>query len=101
MTHSEKIQPEERQQAIALRVRQERIYQGLTQKDLSAKANVSLQAVGDLERSGSSTLATFVRVFGALGLADLLDTLTYRPSVSPIAMHQRAREPQRFRKQAR
>jgi transcriptional regulator with XRE-family HTH domain len=99
MTDLKRKSPEEQQQAIALRVRQERIYQGLTQKDLCGKANVSLQAVGDLERSGRSTLATFVRVFGALGLDDILDTLTYRPSVSPIEMHRGAREPQRFRKQ--
>ena len=98
MPDSYKISPEEQQQAIALRVRQERIYQGLTQKDLAAKANVSVQAVGDLERSGSSTLATFVRAFRALGLTDLLDTLTHRPSVSPIEMHRGSRQPQRFRK---
>jgi transcriptional regulator with XRE-family HTH domain len=90
--------PEDHRRAIAHRARQERIYQGLTQKDLAAKANVSLQAVGDLERSGQSTLATFVRIFSALGLDDVLDTLTYRPSVSPVAMLRSSREPQRFRR---
>jgi transcriptional regulator with XRE-family HTH domain len=89
--------PQEHLKAIAHRVRQGRIHQGLTQRQLAAKADISLQAVGDLERSGHSTLNTFVRVLSALCLDDLLDTLTYLPSISPIMMHYGAHVPQRYR----
>ena len=60
---------------LGARLRAQRLAQSLTQQQLADMANVSLGTVKTLERSGSSSLETLVRVVQALGLADDLAPL--------------------------
>jgi len=62
-------------QELGSRLRAQRLAQSLTQQQLADMASLSLGAVKTLERNGSSSLETLVRVVQALGLADDLAPL--------------------------
>ncbi len=76
--------PAEFEQRIGRAVRQLRLDSGYGQEELAARANVSRIAVQSLEAGRGSRLVTLVRVLGALGRLDLLDTLRPRETVSPM-----------------
>jgi len=89
--------PEELQQLLGEGVRAQRIARELTQRDLSAKAGISSQAVAKLERAKGSTVETLVRVLHALRATQIIETLAAQPQVSPLALLRSARPPQRVR----
>lgn len=79
------------------RLRTQRLAQSLTQKDLAAMAGLALGTVKTLERSGSCSLETLIRVVQVLGLSDELQRLfvLQRQSIAQMqqaeqAMRQRA-----------
>ena len=71
---------------LGIRVRRERIANGLKQKELAAKAAVSVDTLSALENGRPVTTQTLARVLGALGYQNALDEVLPPPVVSPIDM---------------
>ena len=74
---------------LGQRARHARLLQNLTQAELAARAGISPGAVRKLESGGQTTLATFVRVAFALGVASDFEQLLV-PQVTSIAQMERA-----------
>ncbi len=81
---------------LGARLRAQRLAQGLPQAELAAMAGVSLGTIKSLERGGSTSLETFIRVVQALGLTDHLQPLFALPRQS-IAQMERTQRAQRMR----
>ena len=67
-------------------VREARLLQGVTQRDLAGRAGVSVSALGKLENGTGSELRTLVRVVRALDRTDWLSALAPPVRVSPMQM---------------
>lgn len=93
-------QPDEAAQALAARLRNQRLSQNLTQQELAARAGVALGTVKQLERSGRCSFASWLRVVFALGLAAELEPLFVTQPRS-IAQMERAAAPPRQRARKR
>ena len=93
--------PAEILHALGVRLREQRLAQSLTQRDLAHMAGLSLGALRKLESDGQCSLATLVRVVQALGLSAELDELFVlkRQSIAQMeqaqAVEQRQRAPRR------
>ena len=61
--------------ALGVRLREQRLAQSLTQRELAQMAGLSLGALRKLESSGQCSLETLIRVAQALGLQEALDDL--------------------------
>ena len=61
--------------ALGVRLREQRLAQSLTQRELAQMAGLSLGALRKLESDGQCSLETLVRVAQALGLLEALDDL--------------------------
>jgi transcriptional regulator with XRE-family HTH domain len=73
-----------------------RLARSFTQAELAARAGVARGALIHLERTGASTLSTFVRVARALGLEAELQPL-FLPQVQSIAQMEKIEGIQRKR----
>lgn len=62
-------------QKLGARLREQRLAQSLTQRELAHMAGLSLGALRKLESDGQCSLETLVRVVQALGLLEALDDL--------------------------
>ena len=71
---------------MGIRVRRERIAHGLKQKELAAKAAVSVDTLSALENGRPVTTQTLAQVLAALGYQDALAEVLPPPVVSPIDM---------------
>jgi transcriptional regulator with XRE-family HTH domain len=60
---------------IASRLRGHRLAQNLPQRELAARAGISLKTLTTFEHSGRVSLDVFLRVVAALGLSESLSTL--------------------------
>ena len=89
--------PSEIQAELGKRLKRLRIRHGLTQSDLASQANLSRQAIVDLENSGTSSVRTLVSVLHALGETGSLNLIAPEQGFSPIAAMRGMREPQRVR----
>ena len=87
--------PEEIQGLLGERVRRLRLNRNQDQAQVAAKAGVSERALRGLEAGEGSQLITLIRVLKALEALGCLDALAPEPSVSPMAMLGRGKEPQR------
>ena len=67
--------PAEIMHTLGVRLREQRLAQSLTQRDLAQMAGVSLGALRKLEADGQCSLETLVRVAQALGLLEALEDL--------------------------
>ena len=67
--------PAEILHALGLRLREQRLAQSLTQRDLAQMAGLSLGALRKLETDGQCSLETLVRAAQALGLLEALEGL--------------------------
>jgi transcriptional regulator with XRE-family HTH domain len=88
--------PEEICKELAARLRSQRLSQLMSQQELASKAGVSAGTVQSLERTGQTTLESFVRVIGALELTDDLEEL-FKLRVTSIAEMEQAERAQRQR----
>ena len=77
------------------RIRDLRIRSGLTQLELSAKANLGVRAIHNLENGLGTTLDTLIRVMRALGVEGELKAIAPMPSVSPMQVLRQTTRPQR------
>jgi len=83
---------------LGSRVRRERIALGVKQKELAAKAAVSVDTLSALENGRPVTTQTLAQVLKALGYLDALKNLLPEPVVSPIEMQKlEGKERQRVR----
>jgi transcriptional regulator with XRE-family HTH domain len=78
--------PMELQRDLGAALRSIRLNSGMTQAEVAAKAGVALRSFAALERSGNSSLETFVRALKALQAADVIAKLAPQPQVSPLAL---------------
>ncbi len=67
-------------------IRRARLFQDITQQELSAVANISPVTLAKLETGKGSTVTTLIKVLRALGREDWLDTLEPVPAVSPMQL---------------
>lgn len=67
--------PAEVLQELGVRLREQRLAQSLTQRELAQMAGLSLGALRKLESDGQCSLETLVRVAQALGLLEELNDL--------------------------
>jgi transcriptional regulator with XRE-family HTH domain len=67
--------PAEILHALGVRLREQRLAQSLTQRELAQMAGLSLGALRKLETDGQCSLETLVRVAQALGLLDALEDI--------------------------
>lgn len=88
--------PEEICKELAARLRSQRLSQLMSQQELAGKAGVSAGTVQSLERTGQTTLESFVRIVGALDLTDDLEAL-FKLRVTSIAEMEQAERAQRQR----
>lgn len=72
-----------------------RIQRGLDQKQLAARASVSLGALSHLENGQGSTLLSFVKVLRALGLQNGLRQLVPTAVLDPLSLTRQATPRQR------
>lgn len=70
---------------IAKTLRNCRLEQNISQKDLAKKSGVSLSSIISLEKGQSVSLATFIPLLRSLNALHFLDRLTAEPEISPIA----------------
>jgi transcriptional regulator with XRE-family HTH domain len=81
------------EQRVGEQLRRIRLEAGLDQEQLSARADVSIGALRNLERGNGSTMKTLVRVARALGREDWLGGIAPAVSVSPIDVFKKGRQP--------
>ena len=67
--------PAEILHTLGVRLREQRLAQSLTQRDLAHMAGLSLGALRKLESNGQCSLETLVRAAQALGLLEALEGL--------------------------
>ncbi len=83
---------------LGIRVRRQRMAQGLKQQELAAKAAVSVDVLSALENGRSVTVESLARVLRALGFGEALINLLPAPVPSPIELQKLAgKERQRMR----
>lgn len=90
----------EMQSQLGARILANRLNRNLTQKDVAAKAGVSLRTLRSLERGGRSTVSTLIAVLRGMDLPTPLDSLVATAQVSPFAMLRSMVMPKRARKKA-
>ena len=74
------------EQWLGLQVREARLLEGSTQRDLAARAAVSVSALSKLENGTGSEVRTLIKVVRALGRVDWLNSLAPPIRVSPMQM---------------
>jgi len=81
---------------LGRRLRQTRLGQNLTQRQLAGEAGVSVPTIRNLEDGKPTQLVTMIRVLRTLGMLEGLDRLVPEPVPSPIdQLKRRGRERQR------
>ncbi len=85
---------------LGARLRRQRLAQLITQKELAARAGLSVGTVKTLEATGQSSLDSLVRVVSALGLVDELSGLFVLKTNSIAAMERAERTERLERKRA-
>ncbi|HHU26665.1 MAG TPA: helix-turn-helix transcriptional regulator [Bacteroidales bacterium] len=73
---------------IGEKLRQIRLEQNITQKELAERAGVSLSSVASVEKGNSVSLSTLIAILRALHALHLLDAFFHEPEISPIAYAQ-------------
>jgi transcriptional regulator with XRE-family HTH domain len=90
--------PAELQAELGERLRALRLNRNLAQREIAAKAGVSLRSVINLEGGKGSTIETLVRVLNAMDAAGTLEMLAPKPQVSPLALLHSPRPQRRVRR---
>ena len=60
---------------LGLRIRAQRLLQGISQLDLAGRAGVSHGTVRNMEATGQASMGSFIRIVQALGLLGELEPL--------------------------
>lgn len=81
---------------LASRLRQQRLFQKLTQLELSIRAGIGIATLQRFEKSGECSLENFIRIVIALGAAEALQEL-FEPKVRSIAEMEQAEKSLRQR----
>lgn len=90
--------PAELQSELGERLRALRLNRNLAQREVAAKAGVSLRSVINLEGGKGSTVETLVRVLNAMDAAGVLETIAPQPQISPMALLHSPRPQRRVRR---
>ena len=95
MANIQRSTPEETIADLGHSLKTFRIQRGLDQKQLAARAGVSLGALSHLENGQGSTLLSFVKVLRALGLQNGLHQLVPTAVLDPLSLTRQATPRQR------
>ena len=95
MTNIQRTTPEETLADLGDTLKTFRIQRGLDQKQLAARAGVSLGALSHLENGQGSTLMSFIKVLRALGLQNGLQQLVPVAVLDPLSLTRQAAPRQR------
>lgn len=90
---------DELQRDLGERLRRLRLSRNLDQLETAARAQVSEKALRNLEAGQGSNVHTLLSVLKALDALDALNALAPRTAISPLAMLERSKAPQRVRRQ--
>lgn len=82
---------------LGLRLKRQRLAQGMTQKDLAERAGLAPGTVKNLEGKGVSSLESTIRIVMVLGLIDELAPLFELKAAPSIAQMERAQLAERKR----
>lgn len=77
--------PRDIQDGIAERLKQRRIAENLTQKELAAKAGISYSAIRNFERTAEGSFEALIKVAFALGAETEFETLFPAPVALTLA----------------
>lgn len=80
--------PQEALKQLGERLKQQRLSQGLTQRQLASRAGVGSASVGRMEDTGVGKTDTLLRLLTALNIADRLDAVLPEDTPSPLALLQ-------------
>jgi transcriptional regulator with XRE-family HTH domain len=67
-------------------IREHRLRQNRTQKELATDAGISRMALNFFENGENSSLLTFIRLLRALNLLEILDCFSVEQQISPLAL---------------
>ncbi len=93
----ERLGPQEVQQALAERARNERLRQNWTQDDLAHRAGVSLGSLKRFERTGQVSLQSLLKIAMALDALSAFETLFGAPEFASLDEVLAADKPTRSR----
>lgn len=83
-------------QELLSRLREERINQGLSQKDIAQKTGLSIMAISKMENGENIRFSSFLLYLKALGKIDALDELIPEPGPKPTDLIKTGKPRQRF-----
>ncbi len=94
--------PGEIQKELARKIKQLRLSQNITQKDITRRTRISKHSIQNLEDTGKASITTLVCVLKVLGTdcSQLIPMSTFS-EVDPIAIFNNSRPRQRARKRVR
>ena len=72
-------------QAIGAKIKEARIEQDITQKELSKMAGVSMFSISSIENGNNTSILTLVQILRALNRFDFLDLFFKEKEISPVA----------------
>ncbi len=87
--------PGEVSRELGTRVRHHRLTRSLSQRELAARAGISVPTLRNIEREGQATLDAFIRVLMALGMSEQLAPLLDTRATSLKSMEQASKPRQR------
>ena len=73
-------------ESIGRRIRQERMNQNITQKDLASKAGVGRIVIQRLEGGNGCVLGAFIKILRALDRLSQMDLFLPEPGISPLLL---------------
>ncbi len=71
---------------IGARIKEIRIEQDITQKELSQMAGVSMFSISSIENGSNTSILTLVQILRALNRFDMLEPFLKEKEVSPVAI---------------
>src|ERR1700744_3903575 len=92
---------EELQSTMGERLKDLRISRNYSQQQLADKAGVSLKTLRNLELGHGSSTETLLLTLKALPMVGALDLLITKPTISPLALRENSKPPQRVRRSLR
>lgn len=71
---------------IGSQIKQARIEQDITQKELSRMAGVSMFSISSIENGSNTSILTLVQILRALNRFDMLEAFLKEKEISPVAI---------------
>ncbi len=80
------------QEYLSKKIKDERLVQNLTQKELALKANIPLATFRRFEQKGEGSIKDFIKILVALGRVNELENILKQSEYSPIKEYEKAQK---------